>query len=81
VDGNGFPWDLIFYKDLQTRKEAIIFERKIRKRRAKRFLADNDLIRDVAQSGSPALAGGRRGRTKLISTSVQGIHNIQSKKG
>jgi len=44
VDGNGFPWDLIFYKDLQTRKEAIIFERKIRKRGAKRFLAGNDHI-------------------------------------
>ena len=37
----GVPWNLLFLKEFQTRKEAIDLEKFIKKRGAARFLIDN----------------------------------------
>ena len=37
---NGIPWDLIHNMEVESRSEALILERKIKKRGAKRFLED-----------------------------------------
>ena len=34
-------WEVIFTKDFKSKKEAVIFEKKIKKRGAKRFLEFN----------------------------------------
>ena len=43
---NGIPWILVWSKDVSTRGEAMIIEKKIKKRGAGRFL--NDLGTDPA---------------------------------
>lgn len=35
---NGLPWKLIYKKEVQTRSEALILEKRIKKRGAKRYL-------------------------------------------
>jgi putative endonuclease len=37
----GLPWDLVFTKTEISRSEALLLEKKIKKRGAKRFLEDN----------------------------------------
>ena len=36
----GTPWELVWSKELPTRGEAMVYEKKIKKRGAKRFLED-----------------------------------------
>jgi putative endonuclease len=38
---NGIPWEVFFTKEVQTRKEAVALEKKIKRRGAKRFIEDN----------------------------------------
>ena len=38
---HGIPWELIHKIEVNTRSEALLLERKIKKRGAKRFLDDN----------------------------------------
>ena len=38
---NGVPWNLVWSQSCSNRREAIILERKIKKRGASRFLKDN----------------------------------------
>ena len=40
----GLPWQLIWYKEVDTRKEAVRLEIKIKKRGINRFLNDNSII-------------------------------------
>ena len=37
----GLPWDLVLTKTVLSRSEALLLEKKIKKRGAKRFLEDN----------------------------------------
>ena len=39
----GLPWILVYTKTFNSRAEAIVLEKKIKKRGAKRFLDDNNL--------------------------------------
>jgi putative endonuclease len=41
----GTPWVLIWKIEVETRTEAIILEKKIKKRGAKRFLIDQNITR------------------------------------
>ena len=40
---SGTPWELILQIEVSTRSEALILERKIKNRGAKRYLNDNQL--------------------------------------
>ena len=37
----GIPWKLVYLKEFETRKEAILLEKSIKKRGAERFLNDH----------------------------------------
>ncbi len=45
---HGVPWKLLVSLPCSTRSEAMQLEKKIKSRGIKRFLSDNNLIRDVA---------------------------------
>ena len=38
---SGMPWELIFTQKVKNRSEALILEKKIKKRGAKRYIEDN----------------------------------------
>ncbi len=38
----GIPWKIVYSKEFETRKEAMKYERFIKKRGAERFLNDNN---------------------------------------
>jgi len=40
---SGIPWEIIFTKNFENRREAMATEAKIKKRGAKRFLSDNKI--------------------------------------
>jgi putative endonuclease len=41
---NGVPWSLIIFFEVKNRSEAMILEKKIKKRGIQRYLQDNNLL-------------------------------------
>ena len=41
---NGVPWKIVIHFELESRLEAIALESKIKKRGAKRYLLDNNIL-------------------------------------
>ena len=54
---SGAPWKIIFLKRVESRSEAVLLERKIKKRGAKRDLSKNTSGCSVARLSRPASGG------------------------